>query len=74
MHYIWVHQHQYRFFYFVASFGTGMIFYPINILLFIRVLAADGYLGEYGRAHTAINRDAKNVTATNGKAMNGKSK
>jgi hypothetical protein len=55
----------------VASFGSGAVFFIINVFLFIRILASDGYLGEYGRRHTAIGRDKEQTQKANGKA-NGK--
>jgi len=46
--------------YFFIGIGVigGTFFLVINTILFVRILASDGYLGEYGRKHAAINRDA----------------
>jgi hypothetical protein len=72
--------HNFRLFYLIVSFGSGAVFFTINVFLFIRILASDGYLGEYGRKHTAIGRDRVtdkvngNVAKENEKAIkeNGK--
>ncbi|KAI6225063.1 TLC domain-containing protein [Aphelenchoides fujianensis] len=40
-----------------GGFFGGLFFLLTNILLFFRLLAADGLLGEFGRKHAAINRD-----------------
>ncbi|KAI6200546.1 hypothetical protein M3Y96_00745600 [Aphelenchoides besseyi] len=59
MIYVYNHSYHYRQFYFVIGYGTGVVFTLINAFLFIRVLAADGFLGECGRRYTAINRDSE---------------
>ncbi len=43
--------------YAIFAIGGGVFFVAINLVLFVRVLASDGMLGEYGRRHAAINRD-----------------
>ncbi|KAI6214253.1 hypothetical protein M3Y94_00245800 [Aphelenchoides besseyi] len=66
--YVYTHSYHYRQFYFVVGYGTGVVFTLINAFLFIRVLAADGFLGDCGRRYTAINRDSDvNKSRTNGK-------
>jgi hypothetical protein len=55
----WVYKHHYAMHPFFAACGyCGCItFYIINGFLLMRILAADGFLGDYGRKHAAINRD-----------------
>uniref|UniRef100_A0A7E4V5G4 TLC domain-containing protein n=1 Tax=Panagrellus redivivus TaxID=6233 RepID=A0A7E4V5G4_PANRE len=49
---------------FYACVGTigGFAFLAINVFLFMRILASDGLLGEYGKKHAAINRDDDQTT------------
>uniref|UniRef100_A0A915AEP8 TLC domain-containing protein n=2 Tax=Parascaris univalens TaxID=6257 RepID=A0A915AEP8_PARUN len=55
----WQHRHRMHPFYtFVAVVGGGF-FLVTNTVLFIRVLASDGFLGEYAKNHTAIHRDTQ---------------
>uniref|UniRef100_A0A0N5AJT9 TLC domain-containing protein n=1 Tax=Syphacia muris TaxID=451379 RepID=A0A0N5AJT9_9BILA len=52
----WIYRYRiHRFYVFIGIVG-GSFFLIINAILFIRVLASDGFLGEFGRKHTAINR------------------
>uniref|UniRef100_A0AC34GQI3 TLC domain-containing protein n=1 Tax=Panagrolaimus sp. ES5 TaxID=591445 RepID=A0AC34GQI3_9BILA len=58
----WVYTHHNTMHIFFAALGYGgcIIFYIINGFLFLRILAADGMLGDYGRKHAALNRDDDN--------------
>ncbi|KAI6175574.1 TLC domain-containing protein [Aphelenchoides bicaudatus] len=67
LQYVFNHRHNFRLFYLIVSFGSGVVFFVINVFLFIRILASDGYLGEYGRKHTAIGRDKQTDQKANGK-------
>lgn len=53
----WIYRHNIHLFYVLVGTVGGSFFLVINIILFIRVLASDGLLGEFGRKHAAINRD-----------------
>jgi hypothetical protein len=55
----WIFRHHSSMHTFFAAIGyIGVItFFTINVFLFMRILAADGMLGDYGRKHAAINRD-----------------
>jgi hypothetical protein len=66
--FVWDHRHNFRFFYLMCSFGIGIVLYTINIFLFIRIIAADGYLGEYGRRYAANGRDKDAKLNQNGKS------
>ncbi|KAI6204028.1 hypothetical protein M3Y94_00625000 [Aphelenchoides besseyi] len=57
LHFVIVYREHFHFFYFACGFFGGLFFLVTNLLLFFRVLAADGFLGEFGRKHAAINRD-----------------
>ncbi|KAI6179764.1 TLC domain-containing protein [Aphelenchoides besseyi] len=57
IHFVVVYREHFHFFYFACGFFGGLFFLVTNLLLFFRVLAADGFLGEFGRKHAAINRD-----------------
>ncbi|VDN05487.1 unnamed protein product [Thelazia callipaeda] len=56
IHWAWTNQHRFHTFYMSIAFVGGGFFFIVNVILFLRVLASDGYLGEFGRRHTAINR------------------
>jgi len=43
--------------YAIVAIGGSIFFIAINIVLFVRVCASDGMLGECGRRHAAISRD-----------------
>uniref|UniRef100_A0A914XD52 TLC domain-containing protein n=1 Tax=Plectus sambesii TaxID=2011161 RepID=A0A914XD52_9BILA len=58
IHWAYVNRAEMHYFFALIGVVGGVIFLIINTVLFARVLAADGFLGEYGRRHTAINRDA----------------
>uniref|UniRef100_A0A914Y3W0 TLC domain-containing protein n=1 Tax=Panagrolaimus superbus TaxID=310955 RepID=A0A914Y3W0_9BILA len=49
----WVYKHHNAMHTFFAAFGYigGIVFYIINGILFLRLLAADGMLGDFGRKH-----------------------
>ncbi|KHN73809.1 TLC domain-containing protein 2, partial [Toxocara canis] len=53
----WQNQHRFHIFYTLVGVLGGCFFFITNIILFMRVLASDGFLGEYAKSHTAINRD-----------------
>jgi len=58
----WQQRNRMHIFYvFIANAG-GVFFFVINSVLFYRVLAADGFLGEYGKRHAAINRDDQTLS------------
>ncbi|VDD87258.1 unnamed protein product [Enterobius vermicularis] len=52
----WVYRYDMHIFYVFVGVVGGGFFLIVNTILFVRVLASDGYLGEYGRKHTAIDR------------------
>ncbi|VDM07354.1 unnamed protein product [Wuchereria bancrofti] len=52
----WINHRRFHIFYTGIAFIGGACFLIINMILFIRVLASDGYLGEFGRQHVAIGR------------------
>ncbi|VDO21949.1 unnamed protein product [Brugia timori] len=52
----WINHRRFHIFYTGIAFIGGAFFLIINMILFIRVLASDGYLGEFGRQHVAIGR------------------
>lgn len=52
----WINRRRFHIFYMGIAFIGGAFFLIINIILFVRVLASDGYLGEFGRQYTAIGR------------------
>ncbi|KAM3717095.1 TLC domain-containing protein [Dirofilaria immitis] len=56
----WINWHRFHIFYVGIAFIGGGFFFIINTILFVRVLASDGYLGEFGRRHSAIDRDSQN--------------
>uniref|UniRef100_A0AC34QSE6 TLC domain-containing protein n=1 Tax=Panagrolaimus sp. JU765 TaxID=591449 RepID=A0AC34QSE6_9BILA len=55
----WVYHRRFEMHYIFLGIGFigSAFFLIINAFLFFRILAADGYLGEFGRKHAAINRD-----------------
>ncbi|KAK6108457.1 Uncharacterized protein BM_BM5063 [Brugia malayi] len=55
----WINHRRFHIFYTGIAFIGGAFFLIINMILFIRVLASDGYLGEFGRQHVAIGRDSQ---------------
>ncbi|EJW87487.1 hypothetical protein WUBG_01603 [Wuchereria bancrofti] len=55
----WINHRRFHIFYTGIAFIGGACFLIINMILFIRVLASDGYLGEFGRQHVAIGRDSQ---------------
>ncbi|OZC08861.1 hypothetical protein X798_04093 [Onchocerca flexuosa] len=58
----WMNYHRSHIFYMGIAFIGGGFFLIVNAILFVRVLASDGYLGEFGRKHTAIDRDSQKST------------
>ncbi|VBB30192.1 unnamed protein product [Acanthocheilonema viteae] len=52
----WINRHHFHIFYLGIAFIGGGFFLIINAILFVRILASDGYLGEFGRQYTAIGR------------------
>ena len=61
--YIWDHRRSYRFFYTFVGIGLGFFFTPLNVMLAVRVLSADGWLGERGRRFAASGRDTAPAAA-----------
>uniref|UniRef100_A0A915PPH2 TLC domain-containing protein n=1 Tax=Setaria digitata TaxID=48799 RepID=A0A915PPH2_9BILA len=55
----WINRHRFHIFYLGIAVIGGAFFFIINVVLFVRILASDGYLGEFGRQHTAIDRDSQ---------------
>ncbi|KAL3985528.1 TLC domain family protein [Acanthocheilonema viteae] len=55
----WINRHHFHIFYLGIAFIGGGFFLIINAILFVRILASDGYLGEFGRQYTAIGRDSQ---------------
>jgi hypothetical protein len=54
---VWLNRNRMHSYYFYVGFMGGLFFLAVNGFLFVRILAADGVLGEYGRRNAAINRD-----------------
>jgi len=62
LHFVVVWREHYHFFYFACGFFGGILFLATNMLLFFRVLAADGFLPDVLKRHLAFNRDEqKNI-------------
>ena len=57
MFYIATHEHHFRFFYYALALGLGCFFTPLNVLLLVRILAADNFLGDWCSRYAASKRD-----------------
>ncbi|VDK69090.1 unnamed protein product [Litomosoides sigmodontis] len=57
----WINRRHFHIFYSWIAFIGGGFFLTTNAILFVRILASDGYLGEFGRQHAAINRSSRNL-------------
>lgn len=55
----WINRHRFHIFYMGIAFIGGTFFLILNIILFIRVLASDGFLGKFGRRYAAVGRDSE---------------
>ena len=53
---IFHHHNQMCLFFALIGYGGCIAFYIINVFLFMRILASEGLLGDFGRKHAAINR------------------
>ncbi|VDM41226.1 unnamed protein product [Toxocara canis] len=56
----WQNQHRFHIFYTLVGVLGGCFFFITNIILFMRVLASDGFLGEDGHGSVRIMQDTKN--------------